>query len=424
VRRDLGGQGPEHRRLPGVRRPGDHDVLPRGDRRAQERGQLLGERPGADQVVEGDRPEAGPADRQRRALADPHDRGEAGAVGQPQVELGVGGVERPGGEADVGGEDLDELDELLVGVGDRRGGLLAAVGVADEHPVAAVDVDVLDLGVLQQRLQAADAEQGGVDRRGDPLLLLGRRRHPPLGDLGGGVVLEDLDDERAGVVPLVLAGHRRAPGDLVTAPLLVQPVGHLGAQPANELVGRGQLGGAGVGGQLLGAGAHRNNLLRWRRGRRRTGSSSPSRVPSAGVPFWWAWSPAGWVSACSTAPGPAPFRAAGSGVGCVTSYGSSGGARAGPAAASSRSTRVWPERTIMLRSGRNTGSPWNIRTALGSRATWPRSSTSGTSAATVWMALAASPWCWTSSTQTRPSRGASAPSGANVSWSSDSRWRM
>ena len=43
---------------------------------------------------------------------------------------------------------------------------LAAVGVADEDLVAAVDVDVLDLGVVEQRLEPADAEERGVHGRG------------------------------------------------------------------------------------------------------------------------------------------------------------------------------------------------------------------------------------------------------------------
>ena len=64
----------------------------------------------------------------------------------------------------------DQLDQVGVGGGDRGGPGDAAVGVPDEHLVAAVDVDVLDLRVIEQRLQAAQAEQRGGDRAGDPLL--------------------------------------------------------------------------------------------------------------------------------------------------------------------------------------------------------------------------------------------------------------
>ena len=85
-----------------------------------------------------------------------------------------GRLDRPG----VGGQHLDQLDQLVVALRDRLGHDLAAVGVAEEDPVAAVDVDVLDLLVLQQRLQPAHAEQRGVDRRGELLLFLGVGRRP------------------------------------------------------------------------------------------------------------------------------------------------------------------------------------------------------------------------------------------------------
>ena len=60
------------------------------------------------------------------------------------------------------------------------GGLLlaAAVAVLDDHGVPAVDLDVLHVRQLQQRLQPAVAEDGVLDG-GDVGLLLGRR--PQLG---------------------------------------------------------------------------------------------------------------------------------------------------------------------------------------------------------------------------------------------------
>ena len=56
------------------------------------------------------------------------------------------------------------------------------------------------------------------------------------------------ESEAAGEVPLVLAGHRRTAGHLVPAALLVEPVGDLRPQRADEGVERGQL--------LGGPGAH------------------------------------------------------------------------------------------------------------------------------------------------------------------------
>jgi hypothetical protein len=166
VRRDLVRQGAQQRRLPGVRRPRDHDVLPRHYGGGEETPDLRGDGAVAHQVGQEDLAEAGAPDRHGRPQRHVHHGREPRPVGQPQVELRVGGVERAAGQAGVGREDLDQLDELLVGLGDRLVHELLAVGVADEDPVAAVDVDVLDLGIVQERLQAPDAEQGGVDPGG------------------------------------------------------------------------------------------------------------------------------------------------------------------------------------------------------------------------------------------------------------------
>ena len=54
------------------------------------------------------------------------------------------------------------------------------------------------------------------------------------------VVLEHLADQRAGELPLVLAGHRRQAGGLVRAALLGQAVGDLLAQPLDEAVVDGE----------------------------------------------------------------------------------------------------------------------------------------------------------------------------------------
>ncbi len=116
------------------------------------------------------------------------------------------------------------------------GRLLATVAVLDEDLVAAVDVDVLDLGVVDQRLQPADTEQRRVDRAGDLRVVVRRRRRAALGQLVAGVVLEHLDDQRAGVLALVLGAHRRYAVHLVAAALLVQPLGDLDPQLADQLL--------------------------------------------------------------------------------------------------------------------------------------------------------------------------------------------
>jgi len=126
------------------------------------------------------------------------------AVGKPHVELRVGGVERAARQPGVGREHLNELDQLLVAFRDRLAQCLPAVGEAEKHPVIAVDVDVLDLLVLEQRLEPAHAEQGGVDRLGEILLLLGIERRVPGHDLGARVLFEHLGDQRPRELALVL----------------------------------------------------------------------------------------------------------------------------------------------------------------------------------------------------------------------------
>ena len=234
--RDLVRQRPQQRGLPRVGGPGDHDVLSRGRRGGQERGHFGQHRAVADQVGEEHLAQPGAADGHRWPQRHVHDRRQPGAVRQPQVQLRIGGVERPAGQARVGGECLDQLDQFLVAFGDRLGHHLPPVGVAEEHPVAAVDVDVLDLRVLQQGLQPADPEQRGVDGGGELFLLLGVERGVPGGDLAAGVLLQHLADERAGELPFVLARHRRHAGRGVQPALLGQPVAHLGAQPLDQAV--------------------------------------------------------------------------------------------------------------------------------------------------------------------------------------------
>ena len=61
--------------------------------------------------------------------------------GQPQVELRVRRVEGPRAQSRVGAEHLDELDHLLVRLGDRLGHHLPAVRVGHPEPAAFDDRD-------------------------------------------------------------------------------------------------------------------------------------------------------------------------------------------------------------------------------------------------------------------------------------------
>lgn len=234
VRRDLVGEGTQQRGLAGVGGTRDHDVLAGADRAGEEVPQLGRESAVADQVGDEHLAHAGPADGQRGPAGHVHDGRQTRTVRQPQVELRVRGVEGPGRQTGVGAQHLDQLDELLVGLGDRLAAHLAPVGVADEHLVAAVDVDVLDLGVVEQRLEPPHPEQGRV--HGGRVLLLGLRvqRRTARVDLGAGVLLEYLGYDGAGVLPLVLGGHRRDAVDLVEAALLRDPVTGVLTEPLDQ----------------------------------------------------------------------------------------------------------------------------------------------------------------------------------------------
>ena len=91
--------------------------------------------------------------------------------GQVQVDDGLGavdaslttGVMSPGGT-------LDELDQVLIGIGDGVDPLLGAIGALDPHGVEAVDVDVLDVVLVEEELQTTQSQLGG-DEAADDLLL-------------------------------------------------------------------------------------------------------------------------------------------------------------------------------------------------------------------------------------------------------------
>ncbi len=129
-----------------------------------------------DQVVEGDPQVAVAADRHARPGRHGHDGEQARPVGELQGESRRAPVEAALADPDPGRRGAQQLHQLGVGGGDRRHLLPAPVGVADEDLVAAVGVDVLDLRIVQQSLEAVQAEQG-VEGGPGQLVLLGRRKH-------------------------------------------------------------------------------------------------------------------------------------------------------------------------------------------------------------------------------------------------------
>ena len=88
---------------------------------------------------------------------------------------------------------------------------LRAVDVGQPHPVAAVDVDLRQVRVLQQGLQPAEPEQGR-ERRGDDRVVLAVRgqRHPGV-DLVPAPLRQGPDQQGTAHPPFVVPGQLRQP---------------------------------------------------------------------------------------------------------------------------------------------------------------------------------------------------------------------
>ena len=109
----------------------------------------------------------------------------------------------------MGRESLDGLDQLFVGASDRPNLGCRAVGVLDVDVLEAVDVDVLDVLVVQQRLQAACAEQPCLQSFHEILPRLPRERVTARLSQTGLVVADDPLDECLAVLDGIRAGERR-----------------------------------------------------------------------------------------------------------------------------------------------------------------------------------------------------------------------
>jgi hypothetical protein len=158
-RGDLGGQRAQERVLADVRAPADDHVFAGADQRPAELPQPGVDRAQAGELVEGGAQVPVPADRHGRAVADRHHREQPGSVGQLHGQPRAGPVEAPLFQPGAGRDRADQLDQLRVRGGHRADLFGAASGEADPHVVAAIGVDVLDLRVLQVRLEPGQLEQ-------------------------------------------------------------------------------------------------------------------------------------------------------------------------------------------------------------------------------------------------------------------------
>ena len=150
--RDEAGEHVEQRRLAGAGAARHDDVQPAGDRRAQEIEHRLRHRLALDEVVGAEPAGAKPPNRERRAVDRERrdDRVDARAVPQARVDHRARLVDAAADGAD---DALDDLHQVPVVPEDDVGQLEPAVPL-DVDLIEAVDEDVRDVGVAQQRLRA------------------------------------------------------------------------------------------------------------------------------------------------------------------------------------------------------------------------------------------------------------------------------
>ncbi len=127
--------------------------------------------------------------------------------------------------------------------------LLRSVGEGDPHPVAPVDVDVLDVRIVDQTLESAHAEQGVEDRLGQRLLvegIIGHRRWvgPCAGPCRIPARLADDGDARSGMwsdhgdgLPTLLGEAVEVDEDPLTGKLPTMVSGQSGRLWAGQVLG-------------------------------------------------------------------------------------------------------------------------------------------------------------------------------------------
>ena len=132
-----------------------------------------------DQILDGERVLGELADGQRAAVEGDgrQHRVDAAAVGQAGVDHGAGLIDAP---ADTGDDAVDGPTQVLL-VREPQVGLVQAATALDEDRVRAVDHDLGDLRVAQQRLQRTVAEDVVDDLLRDPRAVTGRQRLLRLG---------------------------------------------------------------------------------------------------------------------------------------------------------------------------------------------------------------------------------------------------
>src|ERR1700738_1069191 len=159
------GEAVEQRGLAAACTAADQDIEPGQGGDAHEVGHLLEERAAGDQIfhpvamaTEAADAQPGAIDRKRR-----YDGVYARAVGQPRVNHRRGLVDPP---ADARHDAVDDAQQMLV-VAKAHRGLVDFAFALDPHPAVAVDQDVGNVIVLEQRLERPQTQHvagGGLDQ--------------------------------------------------------------------------------------------------------------------------------------------------------------------------------------------------------------------------------------------------------------------
>ena len=138
-------------------------------------------------------------------------------AGEVEVDDGLGGIDpafsagvvRPGGP-------LDQLDQIRVAVRDRLDPFLGAIGAFHPHVIGPVDVDVLDVVLVEEQLEAAESQLRGDQTADDLILFFGTRRGDAPLDYGTGGLVDRfagqlLDEGRRSpsLMPAVRSGRSR-----------------------------------------------------------------------------------------------------------------------------------------------------------------------------------------------------------------------
>ena len=164
---DLVDQAPQGRGLPGAGSAGHDDVGPSPHRSRQEAGRQVVAHAELDELGHAVDVEVVAADRHRRATRHRHEGMKAITVRELQVQLRVRVIPATLAATDAPRRGGDQLDEILVGV--RHGGPadLRAVAQVEPDPQRARDVDVPDVWVVEQWLEAGEPVDAVQDSRGD-----------------------------------------------------------------------------------------------------------------------------------------------------------------------------------------------------------------------------------------------------------------